>query len=97
MDCFLKRFNLSFLQSHNFNNFPQLLSAMAMLSEGRIMRSSVRKIRRPLPEPESISVENEDKGGGRMSRVFRRSSLREMPLEERREEAKKPLYLTRYE
>ena len=63
------------------------------------MRSQMRRIRRPLTgeELESESVEKKKSGGEDMYDVIERISLENVSLEERRKEAKKPLYLVRYE
>jgi hypothetical protein len=64
------------------------------------MRSQIRKIRRPLTpeESESDSVEKNQSGGGNdMNKVIPKISLEHVSIEERRREAKKPLYLVRYE
>ena len=63
------------------------------------MRSQIRRIRRPLTgeELESESVEKKQSREEDMHDVIERISLENVSLEERRKEAKKPLYLVRYE
>jgi hypothetical protein len=63
------------------------------------MRSQIRKIRRPLTqkELESETSERIRPGGDYLNGVIQKISLETVSLEERREEAKKPLYLVRYE
>jgi hypothetical protein len=64
------------------------------------MRSQIRRIRRPLTdeESESDSAEKNQSGGENdMNDVIQKISLERVSLEERRREAKKPLYLVRYE
>ena len=64
------------------------------------MRSQIRKIRRPLTDEESTSdsaEKNQTRGGNDMNDVIQKISLERVSLEERRREAKKPLYLVRYE
>jgi hypothetical protein len=58
------------------------------------MRSETKGIRRPLTDEES-SVEQKEIGGKRLDIMLERVSLRDVPLDERRREAKKPLYLVR--
>jgi hypothetical protein len=63
------------------------------------MRSQIRRIRRPLTEEEleADSVEENKTGGEDMNNIVQKISLETVSLEERRNEAKKPLYLVRYE
>lgn len=63
------------------------------------MRPKIRTIRRPFTgeELDSPPAEKNDLGGEVMNDVVQRISLEHVSLEERRREAKKPLYLVRYE
>jgi hypothetical protein len=63
------------------------------------MRSQIRRIRRPLTdeELEIESAERNKQGGDDMNDFIERISLEDVSLEERRKEARKPLYLVRYE
>jgi hypothetical protein len=58
------------------------------------MRSQIKHIRRPLTNEELESVIDEAKGAVTFH-VSESLSIRNMPLEERRNEARKPLYLSR--
>jgi hypothetical protein len=61
------------------------------------MSSRVRKSRRSLLDKElrpSLQKENTEE---RLAEILENVSLKDVPLEERRKEAQKPLYLTRYE
>ncbi len=61
------------------------------------MSSRVRKSRRSLLD-ETLRSSLEDKESEeRLSEMLETASLKDVPLEERRKEAQKPLYLTRYE
>jgi hypothetical protein len=69
-----------------------------MLNKGRLsMRSQTGRIRRPLTDDESHSVAQKESGGKRLNEMLAKASLKNVPLEDRRREAKKPLYLIRYE
>ena len=69
------------------------------------MRSQIKRIRRPLVEDEfksdsavqPISKQNFDRVVEMSQFNIIRDSLKYFTLEERRKEAKKPLYLVRYE
>lgn len=61
------------------------------------MRSQIRRIRRPLTEDELESVGTTETRGGNLEDMLQKISLKDIPLEERHKEAKKPLYLVRYE
>jgi hypothetical protein len=63
------------------------------------MRSENRGIRRPLTDEEldSASVGKTKAGGNEVNDVVQKISLENVSLEERRKEAKKPMYLVRYE
>jgi len=61
------------------------------------MRSEIRRIRRPLTHEELESISNGESGGNRLNIILEGTSLKDVSLEERRREAKKPLYLMRYE
>ncbi len=63
------------------------------------MRSRIRGIRRPLTDENSnpnIAKENV-LGGSEMDNLVQKITLEKVSLEERRKEARKPLYLVRYE
>ena len=60
------------------------------------MRSQYKRIRRPLLEDE-LSTNQSDVGGEQMNVLLEKNSLKDVPLDERRKEASKPLYLERYE
>jgi hypothetical protein len=59
------------------------------------MRSQIKSIRRPLSDEELSSDEQNWTGGKNVNDLLERVSLRDVPLAERRREAKKPLYLIR--
>ena len=59
--------------------------------------SRVRKSRRSLIEKELRSGVEEKSIEERLSEMVENVSLKDIPLEERRKEANKPLFLTRYE
>jgi hypothetical protein len=61
------------------------------------MGSCVRKSRRSLIDEELRSSLEEKSSEERLSEMLENVSLKNVPLEERRREANKPLYLTRYE
>jgi hypothetical protein len=63
------------------------------------MRSRVRGIRRPLTDEELGIDSTQEKvfGGNEMDTIVQKISLEKVSLEERRKEAKKPMYLVRYE
>jgi hypothetical protein len=61
------------------------------------MGSRVRKSRRSLIDEELRSSLEEKSSEERLSEMLENVSLKNVPLEERRREANKPLYLTRYE
>jgi hypothetical protein len=61
------------------------------------MGSRVRKSRRPLIDEELRSSLEKKSSEERLSEMLENVSLKNVPLEERRKEAQKPLYLTRYE
>ncbi len=61
------------------------------------MGSRVRKSRRSLIDEELRSSLEKKSSEERLSEMFENVSLKNVPLEERRREANKPLYLTRYE
>ena len=62
------------------------------------MRSQIRRIRHPLTEVELASAARKEfRGGGAYLEEILLASLSDVSLEERRNEAKKPLYLIRYE
>ena len=61
------------------------------------MRSTVRKSRRSLMDKELRPHIPEEIADEKLAEIADHVSLKEMPLEERRREANKPLFLTRYE
>ena len=61
------------------------------------MGSRVRKSRRSLIDGELRSGVEEKFIDERLGEIVEYVSLKDMPLEERRKEANKPLFLTRYE
>ena len=63
------------------------------------MRSQAKKIGRPLTNEELGSESVRNKGGVdvELNDVIQKISLEKVSLENQREEAKKPLYLVRYE
>jgi hypothetical protein len=61
------------------------------------MGSRVRKSRRSLIDEELRSSLEQKSSEERLSEMLETVSLKNVPLEERRREANKPLYLTRYE
>jgi hypothetical protein len=63
------------------------------------MRPHVRSVRQPLAdeEPESTSSQGRLHGGNDMDNVVQKITFEIVTLEERRREARKPLYLVRYE
>lgn len=61
------------------------------------MGSRVRKSRRSLIDEELRSSLEKKSSEERLSEMLENVSLKDVPLEERRREANKPLYLTRYE
>jgi hypothetical protein len=61
------------------------------------MGSRVRKSRRSLLDKELRPSLQKETTEERLDEVLENVSLKDVPLEERRKEAQKPLYLTRYE
>jgi hypothetical protein len=63
------------------------------------MRSQTKRLRRPLTanELDSASAQGRLQGGNEMDNVVQKITLENVSLEERRREAKKPMYLVRYE
>ncbi len=64
------------------------------------MRSKIRGSRRPLRNediPFEPATKQKDSGRNNLNNVVDRISLEKVSYEERRREAKKPLYLVRYE
>jgi hypothetical protein len=61
------------------------------------MSSHVRKSKKSLTEEKIYSSLGIKVSGKRLSEMLETVSLKDMPLEERRREANKPLYLIRYE
>jgi hypothetical protein len=63
----------------------------------RMMSSTVRKSRRSLMDEELRAGLQEKTTDERLTEIAENVSLKDIPLEERRKEANKPLFLTRYE
>jgi hypothetical protein len=61
------------------------------------MGSRVRKSRRSLLDKELRPSLQKEITEERLDEILENVSLKDVPLEERRKEAQKPLYLTRYE
>ncbi|MBN1244087.1 hypothetical protein JXA31_00665 [Candidatus Bathyarchaeota archaeon] len=61
------------------------------------MGSRVRKSRRPLIDEEFRSSLQKENIEEHLDEMLENVSLKNVPLEERRREAQKPLFLTRYE
>jgi hypothetical protein len=61
------------------------------------MRSEIRQIRKPLTDDELESVATTKIRGGKIEGMLHKISLKDVPIEERHKEARKPLYLVRYE
>jgi hypothetical protein len=61
------------------------------------MGSRVRKSRRPLIDEELRSSLQKETMEEHLDEILANVSLKNVPLEERRKEAQKPLFLTRYE
>jgi hypothetical protein len=61
------------------------------------MGSRVRKSRRSLLDKELRSSAKEETTEERLDEMLENVSLENVPLDERRKEAEKPLYLKRYE
>jgi hypothetical protein len=62
-----------------------------------MMSSAVRKSRRSLMDEELRAGLQEKTTDERLTEIAENVSLKDIPLEERRKEANKPLFLTRYE
>jgi hypothetical protein len=61
------------------------------------MGSHVRKSRRSLLDKKLRPTLQKETTEERLDEMLENISLKDVPLEERRKEAQKPLYLTRYE
>jgi hypothetical protein len=61
------------------------------------MGSRIKKSRRSLIDEELRSNLQKEASEERSGEMLENVSLKDVPLEERRKEAQKPLYLTRYE
>jgi len=61
------------------------------------MGSRIRKSKRPLLDEELRSSLQKKTTEERLDEILENISLKNVPLEERRREAEKPLFLTRYE
>jgi hypothetical protein len=59
--------------------------------------SRIKKYRRSLLDEELRANLQKESAEERLSEMLENVSLKDVPLEERRKEAQKPLYLTRYE
>ena len=62
-----------------------------------IVGSRIKKSRRSLIDEEFRLSSQKESSEERLDEVLENASLKDVPLEERRKEAQKPLYLTRYE
>jgi len=62
-----------------------------------MVSSAVRKSRRSLMDKELREGLQEKTTDVRLTQIAENVSLKDMPLEERRKEANKPLFLARYE
>jgi hypothetical protein len=61
------------------------------------MRSQAKRLRSHLTDEELHSIVQKTSEEERLNELLENVSLKDISLEERRKEAKKPLYLTRYE
>ncbi len=62
------------------------------------MRVQIRKVKRRLPKKSASDKGKEEESGvENLEKLFKKVSLNNVSLEERRREANKPLYLVRYE
>jgi hypothetical protein len=61
------------------------------------MSTQVKKSGKPLSDEEIYSSAQPELGDENLSITIEYASLKDMPLEERRKQAKEPLYLVRYE
>lgn len=61
------------------------------------MGSHARKFKRPLLDEELRSSLQKETIEEHLGELLEEASLKNVPLEERRKEAQKPLFLTRYE
>lgn len=68
-----------------------------LYGKGVSMDSHVRKSRRPINDEELLSSLEKKSVKEQLNEIQDNVSLEDVPLEERRKEAKKPLFLTRYE
>ena len=57
----------------------------------------MKRFMRSLPVEELDSSVSQASGGNRVNRILEKISLRDVSLDDRRKEALKPLFLTRYE
>ena len=62
-----------------------------------IVGSRIKKSRRSLIDEEFRLSSQRESSEERLDEVLENASLKDVPLEERRKEAQKPLYLSRYE
>ena len=78
---------------------PQILigSKNVVISWDASTSSEIRKSRKPLTDEDTYSVEKRESAEEHLTVTVDYVSLKDMPLEERRKQAQKPLYLTRYE
>ncbi len=63
----------------------------------KIVKAHVRKVRRRVVNESSTNPCQDETGVENLRELFERISLKDIPLEDRRREASKPLYLVRYE
>ncbi len=61
------------------------------------MNTQIKKLVKPLSDEEFHSSDQPEQGDENLSITIEYASLKDMPLEERRKQAKEPLYLIRYE
>ncbi len=81
-------------QSHNLNSAQHAF----LVKYGEMnMQSELRRIKRPPTNGSSKSLAKYKPEGNRLNRFLESVSLKDVSLEERRREARKPLYLLRYE
>ena len=62
------------------------------------MRAQIRRVKRRLADEFALgSAKKDETGVENLQELFDKVSLKDVPLEERRRQANKPLYLVRYE
>jgi hypothetical protein len=62
-----------------------------------VMQSKIKRSRRRPKDETCTSVVEYRAEGNSLNRILEKCSLKEVPMENRHEEAKKPLFLLRYE